>query len=386
MSKEILGSIYYDASEQFGVGYMPKLCKTLKATKNSVAIIEKEIKPLRIGGLYDTDTKHQAGSVWDKNRIAPTVDTMQGGQREPLILTENIIIGGEQKHQAIKKDGVCTCLTSSMGTGGGYIPMVVNEIKVLGQIDGTFESSNRVYDKNGLAPTLKTSAVASQQCIVKETNCKCISTKGKENEVASTILSGYERTNMTGFNADNAVLEKVKIKQATSQGYIECEVGGVADLSFPDSKTRRGRVQENGQVSPTLMSGEQDICRIEKEERFFKQALNVLENENCEVGDTIDSFNGKVNKSGVSPTITTRPEGFKTAILPVVQSYRIRKLTPLECWRLMDFSDEDFYKAEEVNSNTQLYKEAGNSIVRNVLVAIFGQMILGKENVYKEVI
>ena len=64
--------------------------------------------------------------------------------------------------------------------------------------------------------------------------------------------------------------------------------------------------------------------------------------------------------------------------------YRIRKLTPLECWRLMDFTDEDFEKAAKVNSNTQLYKQAGNSIVRNVLVAILGQMIPGKEDVYRK--
>lgn len=128
---------------------------------------------------------------------------------------------------------------------------------------------------------------------------------------------------------DLGIVETVKIKQATKDGYIECEVGGVADLSFPDSNTRRGRVQKNGQVSPTLMAGEQDICRIENQ-------------------------------------------------------YRIRKLTPLECWRLMDFTDEDFEKAEQVNSNTQLYKQAGNSIVRNVLVAILGQMMPGKEDVYRK--
>lgn len=63
--------------------------------------------------------------------------------------------------------------------------------------------------------------------------------------------------------------------------------------------------------------------------------------------------------------------------------YRIRKLTPKECWRLMDFKDEDFNKAAEVNSNTQLYKQAGNSIVCNVLVAIMGQLFEGKEDVYK---
>lgn len=62
-------------------------------------------------------------------------------------------------------------------------------------------------------------------------------------------------------------------------------------------------------------------------------------------------------------------------VLEKCNKYRIRKLTPLECWRLMGFSDEDFQKAESVNSNTQLYKQAGNSIVKNVLMAIFGKMI-----------
>lgn len=55
---------------------------------------------------------------------------------------------------------------------------------------------------------------------------------------------------------------------------------------------------------------------------------------------------------------------------------RIRKLTPKECWRLMGFDDEDFEKAAKVNSNTQLYKQAGNSIVVNVLEAIFKNMNL----------
>ena len=57
---------------------------------------------------------------------------------------------------------------------------------------------------------------------------------------------------------------------------------------------------------------------------------------------------------------------------------RIRKLTPKECWRLMGFDDEDVDKASQVNSNTQLYKQAGNSIVVNVLEAIFKQMNLPK--------
>lgn len=59
-----------------------------------------------------------------------------------------------------------------------------------------------------------------------------------------------------------------------------------------------------------------------------------------------------------------------------MNNLRIRKLTPKECWRLMGFDDGDFDKAEKVNSNTQLYKQAGNSIVVNVLEAILRNLLL----------
>ena len=76
-----------------------------------------------------------------------------------------------------------------------------------------------------------------------------------------------------------------------------------------------------------------------------------------------------------SPSLRAERSGLKVA-----ESMRIRKLTPLECWRLMGFDDEDFYKAEAVNSNTQLYKQAGNSIVVNVLEAIFRNLLTEGEN------
>lgn len=113
---------------------------------------------------------------------------------------------------------------------------------------------------------------------------------------------------------------KVLIKQATKQGYIECEIGGVADLSFPNSKTRRGRVQENGTISPTITATETGICRVELD-------------------------------------------------------YRIRKLTPKECFRLMGFDDASFQKCVDIGiSNSQLYKQAGNSIVVNVLECVFRRL------------
>lgn len=63
-----------------------------------------------------------------------------------------------------------------------------------------------------------------------------------------------------------------------------------------------------------------------------------------------------------------------------INNLKIRKLTPKECWRLMGFDDEDYERAAQVNSNTQLYKQAGNSIVVNVLEAILTNLLLDNDN------
>lgn len=83
-----------------------------------------------------------------------------------------------------------------------------------------------------------------------------------------------------------------------------------------------------------------------------------------------------ISKNGIVPTLTSAM-GMGGGHIPMIaNNLRIRKLTPKECWRLMGFDDEDFEKAEKVNSNTQLYKQAGNSIVVNVLEAIFKNLFL----------
>lgn len=289
-------------------------------------------------------------------------------------------------------------------------------------IDHTFESANRVYDKNGLSPTINTCGGGGLQPKILEDKtivamrgrnpdnpsdrtvgapteqrlepnsqgiCNTLTSVQKDNLVMEKVfgVTLFESDNFGGWKVNKdelsptlraekvcaGAIETVKIKQATSQGYIDCEVGGVADLSYPDSKTRRGRVQENGQVSPTLMAGEQNICRIEKE--IINPLKGISEN-GWHFEQNVYDANGLVR--------SVKSESGSGNIPKVIEKYRIRKLTPLECWRLMDFSDEDFNKAAEVNSNTQLYKQAGNSIVRNVLVAILGQMIPGKEDVYRK--
>ena len=78
---------------------------------------------------------------------------------------------------------------------------------------------------------------------------------------------------------------------------------------------------------------------------------------------------GTVQKDMIQTITTFQDKGV------VTKDLRIRKLTPKECWRLMGFDDEDFEKASKVCSNSQLYKQAGNSIVVNVLEAILKEIL-----------
>jgi DNA (cytosine-5)-methyltransferase 1 len=87
-----------------------------------------------------------------------------------------------------------------------------------------------------------------------------------------------------------------------------------------------------------------------------------------------DEQNGYIRKDGTVGTLTTDGSSPKHNNR-VVEDMRIRKLTPKECWRLMGFDDADFEKAAQFNSNSQLYKQAGNSIVVDVLYYIFGRML-----------
>ena len=141
---------------------------------------------------------------------------------------------------------------------------------------------------------------------------------------------------------DKKPIKKLKIRQATEKGFTEVEIGGIVDLNYERSLTRRGRVCEEGRLCPTLATENIPYLTEFGNPDFYK---------------------------------------FLYEIDGEIYFIRIRKLTPKECWRLMAFRDEDFEKAEKVVSNTQLYKQSGNSIVQTCLMGIFSQM--GFEGVKK---
>lgn len=92
----------------------------------------------------------------------------------------------------------------------------------------------------------------------------------------------------------------------------------------------------------------------------------------------IDQFKRVYGIDGVAPSVCSVRGGgtWSSHVTTIMITYKIRKLTPRECWRLMDFDDEDFDKAQKVCSDTQLYKQAGNSICVCVLDEIFKALFM----------
>ena len=143
-------------------------------------------------------------------------------------------------------------------------------------------------------------------------NTKKINELPRKRITTNTLTARYTATGNGSYVIENKPKKVVLVKEATKQGYAIANIGDSINLSHPNSKTRRGRVGKN--IANTLLTSDEQ---------------------------------------GV-----------------VLSDYKIRKLTPRECWRLQGFPDWAFDKAQKVNSNSQLYKQAGNSVTVNVIEEI----------------
>ena len=371
---------------------------------------------VKVIGQMDNSIDHtfeSANRVYDVGGVAPTMNTCGGGGLQPKILEANSIRMvrtqdgkalrkqyenheihhgfNEHREPELRKDGVTNTLSTVQKDN--YICVAMRGRNPTNPSDRTpgIETEQRLEpNTHGTCNTLTS---VQKDNLVLEKNIPCKLNKMPDGHLdsmenaevcdintptSSTVTARYYKG--IGAHKDNMIMDKIAIKQETKQGYIECEVGGVADFSYPDSETRRGRVQDNGNTCPTITAESQDICRIEMLE---KPVLLGGVGEENEFGTQYRQGNRVYSSNAVAMCLNSQPVGNTGGNSYLYNvNYRIRKLTPRECWRLMDFSDEDFEKAEEVNSNTQLYKQAGNSIVKNVLIAIFGQMIPSKCTCY----
>ena len=142
-------------------------------------------------------------------------------------------------------------------------------------------------------------------------------------------------------------------------------------------------VDENG-VASTVKENHGTVTAVAREEgeQMNKTSYKPI----C-----LNSKGGRNGIEGLQPSVQDRVYDSEAISTSVTTSYmpnfthglRIRKLTPKECWRLMGFDDTDFEKAEAVNSNSQLYKQAGNSIVVDVIEKIYEKLFERYEDVIK---
>lgn len=152
-------------------------------------------------------------------------------------------------------------------------------------------------------------------------------------------------------------------------------IGGLYDT---DKKIHQiGSIYDKNHLSPALdtMGGgnRQPLIAEEKEIPYIERKYQELFDKNGYIPDMFNPYNVAEIKD-ITPTQTSNCGGntSSSTVYKKNSEFRIRKLTPKECWRLMGFSDQDFTKAQMTGlSNTQLYKQAGNSIVVNVLEEIF---------------
>ena len=172
--------------------------------------------------------------------------------------------------------------------------------------------NGEVYQADGLAPTLTTNKGEGQKIAIKSNTIKQFGVLQPNFNQCGVVYETDGIAPTIRAYQGGGLEPKIRVKEATSQRYAEVEIGDSVNLSHPNSKTRRGRVGK--QIANTLLTGE---------------------------------------SQGV-----------------VEPDFRIRKLTPRECWRLQGFPDWAFDKAQEVNSNSQLYKQAGNSVTVSVIAAI----------------
>lgn len=200
----------------------------------------------------------------------------------------------------------------------------------------------RVYSPNGISPTL--------------------TTMGGGNREPKIIEGTYANRDARVHNEYSPALRSERSGLKVAEPFIAASRG--RNPEGPSDRTPGAPTEQR--LEPKYDGTTNTLTSVQKDRAKDGKGLS----RNYPQGNRVYSTNG------VNATLSSQGVGGVGGYsgnyrLP---NHRIRKLTPLECWRLMGFSDEDFDKASKVNSNTQLYKQAGNSIVVNVLEAILSQL------------
>lgn len=229
------------------------------------------------------------------------------------------------------------------------------EIKEIGNLKEGQQSwkspqTGRVYDPKGISPTLNTCGGGGHEVKIVETK----------------VLGGIYTDVTDNFNRGLYPDMSRTIKAVKNDaGCIERRIVHMRGRNpeNPSDRTAGTPTEQRLEVNSEGICG--TITTVQKDNM-------VLEKDYLLPGNNFNQRKVVHGEKSISRTIIG--QGHAGNEIKILKNYRVRKLTPRETWRLMGFSDDDYEKAAEVNSKTQLYKQAGNSIVKDVLMAIFSQL------------
>lgn len=250
------------------------------------------------------------------------------------------------------------------------------DVKVMGSLEAKFESTNRIYDVGGCSPTLSTMQGGNQEPKILEEQIPCKLNKMPEGHLdsldnakicdidtptASTVTSRYFKG--IGSHKDNMCIVAMRGRNPDNP----------SDRTTGSPTEQRLEANTQG-TSNCLTSVQKDNMVLEK-----PLLLGGVGKEN-EFGKQYRQGNRVYSSDACAMALNAQPVGNSGGNSYLYNvGYRIRKLTPRECGRLMGVSDEDIDKMAAVNSNTQLYKQFGNSIVVDVMCAMFRNLNIEQE-------
>lgn len=280
---------------------------------------------------------------------------------EPKINRVGNTKSGGQKSEIIDSHGICSCLSATDYKQPKQI--VEPKVEHVGTLNGKKSQSQIVISENGLARTIDTSHGSGIQKV-------CV----KDNYVLEPKVEQVGNIVNTG-NWDNPQRGRIYSADGISPT-LNCMQGGGLEPKVvePVICASRGRNPKN---PSSRKSGEPTEQRLEVNTKGLANTLTTVQKDNYVLEPINPMPDGTCRTIKSQYANTSRANFLRKSTFGatgVQDMYKIRKLTPRECWRLMGFSDKYFNMVKEV-SNTQLYKQAGNSIVVNVLKAIFSELM-----------
>lgn len=307
-----------------------------------VPVEEPQVK--QIGNVYPTKTRSNPnqGRVYDKEGIAPALTTMEGGNREPMVIDEIKVVGNymPSNHDAsrvVDVDGIAPTVKENHGTVTAIAePFIV-------------ASRGRNPDN----PSDRTTGTPTEQRLEPNFSgtTNCLTSVQKDNYVCEPQVLRAERTEYGKA-----------IRKQYEAGEIDEKIGNMRELkprADGISNTITTLLKDNYVAEPTVekVAIVEDQFPGSRDARIYKE---------------------------YSPTLRQNCNGLKVANGEEEQPkirWRIRKLTPKETTRLMNFTDKDYEAMAKYISNSAIYKANGNSIVVACLIAIFSSLFI--EDGYK---